>query len=224
MVKQKGYFTDAKTKGVLQRIELNTTNVKKEYFKGTTLDTTGLSITAYYKDSYGTEITNTVTAGYDTSYDFSSTGQKEVTVSYTKDGITKTASYTVTVKDGYKVTVKHMQENLADSNYTLSEEEEFGVDIGASFTPTVKTYDDFNSPSVSSTTINSDKTIELKYSRKTCMITYRAMTTDASFIQYDNSYKTDIGNIAGVTKVTMQTLNDAYPPDLTITAKAGTDL
>ena len=161
----KGYFTDAKTKGVLQRIELNTTNVKKEYFKGTTLDTTGLSITAYFKDSYGTESTTTVVAGYETSYDFSSTGQKDVTVSYTKDGVTKTASYTVTVKDGYKVTVKHMQENLADSNYTLAEEEEFGVDIGASFTPTVKTYDDFNSPSVSSTTINSDKTIELKYSR-----------------------------------------------------------
>ncbi|MBR0155162.1 MAG: BspA family leucine-rich repeat surface protein, partial [Treponema sp.] len=221
---EKGYFTDVKTKGVLQRIELNTTNVKKEYFKGTTLDTTGLSITAYFKDSYGTESTTTVVAGYETSYDFSSTGQKEVTVSYTKDGITKSASYTVTVMDGHKVTVKHMQQNLADNNYTVFEEEEFGLDPNASFTPTVKSYEGFTKPAVSALTINEDKTIELKYSRTIVTFTFAAVAEDGTRLQYDSSYKTNISSITGVTSVTFQTLNDSSLPLLTIKAKCGTDL
>lgn len=221
---EKGYFTDAKTKGVLQRIELNTTNVKKEYFKGTTLDTTGLSITAYFKDSYGTETTNTVTAGYETSYDFSTTGQKEVTVSYTKDGVTKTASYTVTVKDGYKVTVKHMQENIADSNYTLVTEEEFGVNPGASFTPTAKSYEDFTTPTVSAQTINDNTTIELKYARKVCRLIFKATTTNGTMLQFDNSYASDIKKLPGIKSVTMKTLADTTIPTVTIAAKCGADL
>lgn len=221
---EKGYFTDVKTKGLLQRIELDTTNVKKEYFKGTTLDTTGLSITAYFKDAYGSESTTTVVAGYETSYDFSSTGQKDVTVSYTKDGVTKTASYTVTVKDGYRVTVKHMQENLANNNYTLFEEEEFGLDPNASFTPTPKTYEGFTKPSVSAQTINEDKTIELKYPRTIVTFTFAAVTEDGTRLQYDSSYKTNISNITGVTNVTFQTLNDSTLPLITIKAKCGTDL
>jgi surface protein len=223
---EKGYFTDVKTKGVLQRIELDTTNVKKEYFKGTTLDTTGLSITAHFKDSYGTESTTTVVAGYETSYDFSTTGQKEVTVSYTKDGVTKTASYTVTVKDGYKVTVKHMQENLADSNYSLVEQEEFGFAPGTSFTPTAKSYEDFTTPTVSAQTINDNTTIELKYARKVCRLIFKATTTttNGTMLQFDNSYASDIKKLPGIKSVTMKTLADTTIPTVIIAAKCGADL
>lgn len=221
---EKGYFTDAKARGILQKIELDTSTVKKDYFKGTTLDTTGLVVTAYFKDSYGTQSTTTITTGYDTSYDFSSVGEQAVTVSYTKDGVTKSASYTVTVMDGYKVTVKHMQQNLADNNYTVFEEEEFGLDPNASFTPTVKSYEGFTKPAVSALTINEDKTIELKYSRTIVTFTFAAVAEDGTRLQYDSSYKTNISSIDGVTSVTFQSLNDSNLPLLTIKAKCGTDL
>lgn len=223
----KGYFTDINTKPALNKIELDTTNVIKEYFKGATLNTSGLIVTVCYKDANGTESSKTITTGFETSYDFSEAGQTDVTISYTENGITKSAKYTVTIKDGYTVKVKHMQENLADSNYTLAYEEEFGFSPGTSFTPTAKSYEDFEAPTgISTFTVNENKTIELKYTRKICTAQFAAVAEDSTYLQYDNTYKSQISAIPGITSVTMQTFNDASTPLplVTIKAKAGADL
>lgn len=61
----------------------------KTYFVGEDLDTTNLSINVSYSNNY----TKEVTSGFTTSYDFSTTGAKTVTVTYSG----KTTSFTVEV-------------------------------------------------------------------------------------------------------------------------------
>ena len=221
----KGYFTDINTKPAMNKIELNTTSVVKEYFRGATLNTSGLIVTVCYKDANGTESSKTITTGFETSYDFSEAGQTDVTISYTENGITKSAKYTVTIKDGYTIKVKHMQENLADSNYTLANEEEFGFSPGTSFTPTAKSYEDFEAPTgISTFTVNENKTIELKYARKTCIILFTAESTDGTKLKFDKSYESNISSLPGLVGYVMQTFADSALPRLSVKVKCGTDL
>lgn len=220
-------FTDVNKKPVLDRIEVNATNAKKTYFTGETADSSGLVVTAYYKDGVGNENNETVASGYETSLDSSAAGEKNVTVSFTKDGVTKTATYTVTVSAGYVVTVKHMFENLADSNYTLMQEEKKGFASGTTYTPATITYDSdiFTlEESLSPVVVNENKTIEVKYKRSLCAIAFTAVLKDETNLQFDSSYKSQIEAIPGVSKVTVQTLSDNAAPKLKITAKSGTSL
>ena len=78
---------------VLDHIELDTTGVKTVYETGETLDTTNLTVTAYY-ESGDPEV---VTAKAEASADLSTAGDKDVTVSYTENGVTKSATYPITV-------------------------------------------------------------------------------------------------------------------------------
>lgn len=220
-------FTDVNKKPVLDRIEVNATNAKKTYFTGETADSSGLVVTAYYKDGAGKENNETVASGYEASLDSSAAGEKNVTVSFTKDGVTKTATYTVTVSAGYVVTVKHMFENLSDSNYTLMQEEKKGFASGASYTPAAIAYDSdiFTlEESLSPVVVNENKTIEVKYKRSLCGISFTAVTRDGTNLQFDSSYKSQIEAIPGVSNVTVQTLSAATSPELRITAKTGTNL
>lgn len=61
------------------------------------LDLTGLAVNARYSDRTSSKIT--VTAENIGSVDLTTAGEKTVTVSYTEDGITKTADFTVTVRE-----------------------------------------------------------------------------------------------------------------------------
>lgn len=78
----------------LSSISLNTASVQKSFAIGATLDYTGLVVTANYSNcsSQTVEPTNVTV-----SPDMSTAGSKTVTVSYTENGTTKTAIYTINV-------------------------------------------------------------------------------------------------------------------------------
>lgn len=87
----------------LSGISLNTTSVQKTFVTGATLDYTGLVVTASYSNcSSKTVNPTTVTV----SSDMTAAGSKTVTVSYTENGTTKTATYTINVVAPYTVTYK----------------------------------------------------------------------------------------------------------------------
>ena len=87
----------------LSSISLNTTSVQKTFVTGATLDYTGLVVTASYSNcSSKTVNPTTVTV----SSDMTAAGSKTVTVSYTENGTTKTATYTINVVAPYTVTYK----------------------------------------------------------------------------------------------------------------------
>ena len=77
----------------LTEIALDTSKVKKNFFVGDTFTSEGLVVTARYDNS----TSKTVTPSEVTKPDMSTAGQKIVTVSFTDNGVTKTATYTITV-------------------------------------------------------------------------------------------------------------------------------
>lgn len=87
----------------LSSISLNTTSVQKTFCVGETFNSTGLVTTAKYSggcsDATVTPASVTVPSGA-----MNSAGTKTVTVSYTEGGVTKTATYTITVQAKYTVT------------------------------------------------------------------------------------------------------------------------
>ncbi|MBR2590701.1 MAG: leucine-rich repeat protein [Clostridia bacterium] len=79
----------------LSSIVITAPPAKTEYCKNTQLDTTGMVVSAIYSDG----ISRTVT-GYELSdFDSSTLGTKAITVSYTDNGVTRSASFSVSVVD-----------------------------------------------------------------------------------------------------------------------------
>lgn len=87
----------------LSSISLNTTSVQKTFCVGDAFNSTGLVTTAKYSggcsDATVTPASVTVPSGA-----MNSAGTKTATVSYTEGGVTKTATYTITVNAKYSVT------------------------------------------------------------------------------------------------------------------------
>ena len=81
---------------VLEGIE-RTAPAKTEYKVGDPLDTSGISVTAKYSDGSSRllEEDQYIISGFSSE----KAGEKMVTVSYTEGGVTKTAAFTVTVKE-----------------------------------------------------------------------------------------------------------------------------
>ncbi len=78
----------------LDKIEVNTTNVKKTFWQGEAFSSNGLEVTAYYTDGTSSEVTPTNITGGNTA----NAGEITVTVSYTEGSNTKTTTYNITVK------------------------------------------------------------------------------------------------------------------------------
>ena len=85
----------------LSSISLKTTSVQKTFCVGDAFNSTGLVTTAKYSGGCSDA---TVTPTSVSSPNMASAGEKTVTVSYTEGGITKTATYTITVQAKYTVT------------------------------------------------------------------------------------------------------------------------
>ena len=78
----------------LDKIEVNTTDVKKTFWQGEAFSSNGLEVTAYYTDGTSAEVTPTNITGGNTA----NAGEITVTVSYTEGSNTKTTTYSITVK------------------------------------------------------------------------------------------------------------------------------
>lgn len=87
----------------LSSISLNTTSVQKTFCVGDAFSSTGLVTTASYSGGCA-NATVTPTSVTVPSGAMSSAGNKTVTVSYTEGGVTKTATYTITVQAKHTVT------------------------------------------------------------------------------------------------------------------------
>ena len=77
----------------LSSITLDTEDVKTAFFEWDTFNYEGLGVTAYYDDSTEDIVVPTTVS----TPNFSTTGTKTVTVSYTEGDVTKTATYQITV-------------------------------------------------------------------------------------------------------------------------------
>ena len=76
-----------------EKLTVKQAAAKQEYEIGDALDTKGLVLATVYTSGAETKVTN----GFKTSYDFSSAGDKTVTVTYTEAGRTLSTTYTVKV-------------------------------------------------------------------------------------------------------------------------------
>ena len=89
-------YVNTSSAAVLSSLSLNTDSVTKTFTVNDTFSYSGLVVTAVYSDA--SEVT--LSSGYSVSSpDMTSTGNKEVTVSYTDGSVTKTATYSITVND-----------------------------------------------------------------------------------------------------------------------------
>lgn len=86
----------------LTSISLNTDAVQKSFATDDTFNSTGLVVTANYSNCSS----RTVTPASISTPDMTAAGSKTVTVSYTENGTTQTATYTINVVAPYTVTYK----------------------------------------------------------------------------------------------------------------------
>lgn len=114
---------------VLQSISLSSSGVKTSYKAGETLNTAGLVVNAHYSDN-----TNKAVTGWSTTPENGTaltTSVNSVLVSYTEGGVTKTASYRVTV------TANSSEDPTPDVNATLQS-------IAITAKPTKTTYKSYD--------------------------------------------------------------------------------
>lgn len=94
-------YDDGAASCTLSSISLNTTSVQKTFCVGESFNYTGLVTTATYTGGCANA---TVTPTSVSSPNMATAGSKTVTVSYTEGGVTKTATYNITVNAKYSVT------------------------------------------------------------------------------------------------------------------------
>jgi len=99
-----------------------------EFTVGDTFNHTGMTVTANYSDSTTATVTSSATWS---SPDMSTSGTKQVTVSYTEGGTTKTASYNITVNPaGITYTVTNSVSNATlSSSASVAENDPLNVTI-----------------------------------------------------------------------------------------------
>lgn len=91
------YSCNSEVEPVLSSIALSGT-YETNFNIGDTFDSSGLVVTAYY--DYGGEPQVVTSSAVISSPDMSSAGDKEVSVSYTEGGVTKSTSYNINVTEG----------------------------------------------------------------------------------------------------------------------------
>ena len=84
-------------KRVLTGITITTAPTKTEYYKGDSLDLAGMVVIATFNSGATEEVTSLCTSSPAAGSALSSYGTVTVTVTYTENGVTKTASFTVSV-------------------------------------------------------------------------------------------------------------------------------
>ena len=107
-------YSSGSQTATLDSISLDTSDAPTTFNVGDDFSYEGLSVTAYYDD--GTD--DIVTPTNVSTPDLSSAGQKTVTVSYTEGGVTKTATYTITVN---AVTLESIEVSDAKTAYYVGD-------------------------------------------------------------------------------------------------------
>ena len=82
---------------VLSSISIKTNPSKTEYYKGDALDLTGIEVTATYTSGTTEDVTASITSSPASGAALNENGNQTVTVSYAENGVTKTATFTISV-------------------------------------------------------------------------------------------------------------------------------
>ena len=182
-------FTVIVNAAILTRIDV-TPPGKTAYNKGEAFSANGMVVTATYSD--GT--TKNVTSSCSTSgFDSSASGTRTITVSYTEDGITRTAQFTVSV-NAVIFTVSF--DAAGGSVATASVQVEAGTAIGTLPTPS-RDYHDFigwnnGSTQISSSfVVNSNVTLTAQWSQKAVSdwVPLSSAPSDAQALSYKWAYE-----------------------------------
>lgn len=91
----------------LDGIELDTTNLKKEYYLGQSFDSAGLKVTAKFTNKTSEDVTSKVEIN-NKNFDSNSLGEYLIIVSYTYEGRVRTGNFTVSVKTILENNIKHL--------------------------------------------------------------------------------------------------------------------
>lgn len=82
---------------VLSSISITTNPSKTAYYKGDALDLSGIAVTATFNSGATEDVTSSITSSPASGAALTEYGSQTVTVSYTENGVTKTATFTISV-------------------------------------------------------------------------------------------------------------------------------
>ena len=127
------------------------------------------------------KLTATADSGYELdSYSVKDASANELTVTdgtftMPKSNVTVTATFTALPPDTATYTVKHLQQNISDDDYTLNESETKTGTVGQPTAASAKSYDGFTAQTVTQVTVAASGTVvEIKYDRKSYTVTFNA--------------------------------------------------
>ncbi|WP_294431882.1 InlB B-repeat-containing protein [uncultured Treponema sp.] len=127
------------------------------------------------------KLTATADSGYElNSYSVKDASANELTVTngtftMPESNVTVTATFTALPPATATYTVKHLQQNVADDNYTLKESETKTGTVGQPTAANAKSYEGFTAQTVTQVTITASGTeVEIKYDRKSYTVTFNA--------------------------------------------------
>ena len=170
----------------------------------------------------GTEITLAAEAasGYTFgSYTVTDADGKAVTVTDNKftmptSNVTVSATFTALPPATASYTVKHLQQNIADDNYTLKESETKTGTVGQPTAASAKSYEGFTAQSVTQATIAASGTVvEIKYDRKSYTVTFNAnggSTVTSQSVRYGATATKPADPTKTATTTTKYTFADWY--------------
>lgn len=193
----------------LDMIGINITNVQDEFYVNEEFNYDDLVVTAYFSDDTNTPLSD---GDYDVSTpDMTSTGEQTITVSYTYGGVTKSATYTITVSEAPK-TLSSISVSTAPTKVTYTVGEYFdptGLVITRNFSDS--TSDSYSyaghtseftfSPSLSTALTTSHTSVTITYDGKSCSQTITVSqaaptsitaTVDKTFYVGETITKSDI--------------------------------
>ena len=78
----------------LQSLSIDTLPTQRVFVVGSAFDASGIAVSAHYENGTVTDVTSSVEIS---GYDMNTLGEQTVQVSFTDEGVTKTATYTITV-------------------------------------------------------------------------------------------------------------------------------
>lgn len=163
----------------VERIEITSQPTKTIYTLGEPLDTTGLTVRAYYIDDSSNDITSFAISGYDPN----KSGTQAVTITY----MGKTAEFTVTVKE-----VTRIEITSPPSNTSLS----LGQTLNTSGLVVTAYYNDGSSQEITNYTISGydpqtlgNQTITVEFMEKTAAFT--VTVNPASISSINGTYETN---------------------------------
>ena len=111
-------------------------------------------------------------------------------------------------------TVKHLQQNIADDNYTLKESETKTGTVGQPTAASAKSYDGFTAQTVTQVTVAASGTVvEIKYDRKSYTVTFNAnggSTVTSQSVRYGATATKPADPTKTATTTTKYTFADWY--------------